>query len=204
MNHSDSKSTEQTNIKLGFKGGINFSTLTESESKSKTGFHMGGVVEIFVNDNFSIQPELMYSTQGAKASISDYDDWGIERVDYVYRTKIKTNYINIPIMAKYYLREGFNVQLGPQVGFLVSSKLNFFEGIYSSNGEKEIRDINVNMKKLVNPIDFGLNIGLGYELLKGFFFDARYNIGLTRINKKGGIIMMRLMILNLKMPEEVQ
>lgn len=185
-NYPDLKPVKQTIIKLGLKGGINFSTFTESESKLKTGFHIGGLMEIFVNDKFSIQPELMYSTQGAKASMSDYDDWGTERVDYVYKAEMKTNYINVPIMVKYYFREGFNVQIGPQIGFLVNSKLNFFEGIYSSTGEKKTTDITADLKKFVNPIDFGLNIGLGYELPRGLFFDARYNIGLTRMNKKGG------------------
>ena len=79
---------------------------------SKTSFHIGGVVEIPISDSFSVQPELLYSSQGAKAESSFGGD-----VDF------KLSYLNLPIMAKYYVAENFSLEAGPQVGLLLSAKV---------------------------------------------------------------------------------
>lgn len=158
--YSDSAS-EQTTIKLGLKGGFNFSDLNESGLKTRTDLHIGGVMEIFVNNNFSIQPELMYSSQGAR----EEEDTPFGR----FEAKMKINYINVPVMFKYYVRNGFSIQAGPQIGFVVSSKLS-----------TDIVPVdNIDLKSITNSVDFGFNMGLGYEFSQGLFFDARYNFGLT-------------------------
>jgi len=56
-------------FKYGVKAGLNISSLRadyldETNAKSKTGFHSGVFVEYTFSENFSIQPELLYSTQG--------------------------------------------------------------------------------------------------------------------------------------------
>ncbi|SDH51209.1 porin family protein [Myroides phaeus] len=137
-------------VKIGVKGGLNIATLTGEGSSSLTGFNIGGVAEIFVNEKFSVQPEILYSTQGAEYSIFKKD------------IKAELHYINVPVMAKYYVYEGLNIQAGPQFGFNVKSELD----------GKDIKD-------MTKGFDFGLNLGLGYELPVGVFFDARYNFGLT-------------------------
>ncbi|TDS56631.1 porin family protein [Myroides indicus] len=108
--YSDSAS-EQTTIKLGLKGGVNLSDFNESGLKKRTDLHIGGVMEIFVNNNFSIQPELMYSSQGAR----EKEDTPFAR----FEAKMKINYINVSVMFKYYVRNGFSIQAGPQIGFVV-------------------------------------------------------------------------------------
>src|SRR5690554_7681134 len=53
-------------VKLGAKGGVNFSNITNSDMDSKTGFHIGVLAEVFFSEQFSLQPEILYSTQGAE------------------------------------------------------------------------------------------------------------------------------------------
>lgn len=108
-------------VKFGVKAGLNVSTFTgddSDEAESLTGFHVGGVAEIKFTDKFSLQPELLYSTQGAKASVS-----GIEGgVAYNADIKAKVSYINLPVMAKYYVIPGLSLEAGPQVGFKVDAE----------------------------------------------------------------------------------
>jgi len=153
---------------FGAKAGVNFASLNGDDAEDfdgRTSFHIGAVVEFEISETFSFQPELMYSSQGAESSFSE------EGFDY--EMKIKLDYLNIPLMAKYYVTEGFSIEAGPQVGFLLSAKLE-----YEADGDSESEDI----KDELSSIDFGLNFGLGYKLDSGLNFGARYNLGLSNVD----------------------
>ncbi|MDY0090170.1 MAG: porin family protein [Flavobacteriaceae bacterium] len=165
-------------IKFGAKAGLNISNLTgdTEDTKSKIGFHLGGVIEIKITDKFSVQPELLFSTQGAKYEESE--SFGGE--SYKYETTMKLNYLNIPIMAKYYVAENFSILAGPQVGFLMSAKADW-EETYSFGGTTESDSGEEDVKDFYKGIDFGLNLGLGYDFTENIFVEARYNLGLSNI-----------------------
>jgi hypothetical protein len=162
-------------VRLGAKGGVNFSTFSGDDLgdvESRTGFHIGGLVEIPITEKFWVQPEILYSSQGAK-----YDDSGTEGgVDYSYKVTEKLDYIQVPIMAKFYVAEGFAIEAGPQVGFLTSST-GEYEGTLGGitvSGDDDLDN--------VSSIDVSLAGGLSYRLPMGVFFGARYNYGLTNVN----------------------
>lgn len=166
-------------IKFGVKGGVNIASLSfESEegmSKSpKIGFHVGGIVEIKLLDKFAVQPEVLFSIQGVKQKYSGS----------FFEAKVKTrlNYVNLPVLAKYFITEKFSIEAGPQISFLVSAK-EHFEVTAFGDTVRETEDI----KKYYETVDFGLGFGLGYVLESGIFFQGRYNLGLTDIakNKEG-------------------
>src|SRR5690606_40376212 len=61
-------------VRLGAKGGVNFATFSGDDLgdvKYRTGFHIGGLVEIPISEKFAVQPEILYSAQGA-----EYDESG--------------------------------------------------------------------------------------------------------------------------------
>ena len=150
--------------RFGAKAGANFSDITGPDVdsfKGKTSFHVGGVAEIPVSDDFAVQPELIYSEQG-----SDYEEESFEGT-------VSVNYLNIPVMAKFQVAEGLSVEAGPQIGFLLSAKDE-----YTYSGGSEEMDIKNDLK----GTDFGINLGLGYELDNGLNFNARYNLGLSNAN----------------------
>ncbi|WP_296149379.1 porin family protein [uncultured Flavobacterium sp.] len=168
-------------IKYGVKAGLNLSTLTGditdfTDVKSKAGFHVGGFVEFKFTDKFAIQPELLYSTQGAKSEFFDSDDVTFQSEEDNY----KLDYLNLPIMAKYYVAPGFSIEAGPQIGFLLSAKnkydytSSFFGEDLSDSGEEDVKDS-------FKSIDFGVNFGAGYEFTQNIFVQARYNLGLSNI-----------------------
>lgn len=154
---------------FGAKAGVNFANISGDDTSgldSRTAFHVGIVAEIEISEKFSFQPELLYSGQGFKES---YSEFGASFED-VY----KLDYLNIPLMAKYYVAEGFSVEAGPQVGFLLSAK-DDWEGNYGEVTESGSEDF----KDFVKGIDFGLNLGVGYKMTSGLNFGARYNLGLS-------------------------
>lgn len=152
--------TQAQEVKFGAKAGLNIADFggDAETSGSRTGLHIGGVAEIKLTETFSVQPELVYSMQGAKEEFA-----GVE-------ADLKFDYLNIPIMAKYYLMEGLSIEAGPQVGFLMSAKAE----------DEDIKDG-------YKSIDFALNGGVAYDLPMGVFFQARYSAGLSDINDTEGV-----------------
>ncbi|WP_274476178.1 porin family protein [Mangrovimonas aestuarii] len=163
-------------FQFGAKAGGNFANVGGEGAEDlsmRTAFHVGGVAEIKFNDKFSLQPELLYSAQGAKSE-SSYEDFGMTVKE---ETKLNLDYLNVPIMGKYYLMEGFSVEAGPQIGMLLSAKAD----IEASAGGESVSE-EYDLKDEMSTIDFGVNFGLGYKLDNGLAFGARYNLGLSNIN----------------------
>ncbi len=170
-------------VKFGVKGGLNVATLTGDieNASSKIGFHVGGFAEIKISEKFAIQPELLYSTQGAKRDFSEVFDGDAISTD----AKINLAYLNIPIMAKFYVADKFSLEAGPQIGFLMSAKRDVTEsatidGIFYSESEK------TDVKDFMKSIDFGVNFGAGYDFTENLSAGLRYNLGLSNINDVKG------------------
>ncbi len=144
-------------VQFGAKAGLNLASLTgdDVDVKSKIGFNAGLFAEIPVSEQFSVKPELVYSLQGAKS-------------DGEGDSKLNLSYLNIPILAKYNISEGFFAEAGPQIGFLTTAKAKY------DGGSVDIKD---NFKS----IDFSLGLGLGYELSETYGLNLRYNLGLSSI-----------------------
>ncbi|WP_125722591.1 porin family protein [Flavobacterium ustbae] len=143
--------------RFGVKGGLNISNVVGGDvedNNSLIGFHVGGFAEIHVVEKFFIQPELLYSAQGAKFD----GPFGSE-------ADVKLNYLNIPVIAKYYIVDKkFNVEAGPQLGVLLSAKVE-----------------DVDIKDDTKSVDFGFNIGAGYSFTDNLSVGLRYTIGLSPI-----------------------
>jgi opacity protein-like surface antigen len=166
--------TNAQEIKFGVKGGINLATLTGDvdDISSKVGFHVGGFAEFKLSEKFAIQPELLFSTQGAKFKESG-DDFSSE-------DKLNLSYINLPVMVKFYVVPKFSVEAGPQIGFLVSAKEKYE---VKTDGEKT--SSSEDAKDYYKSIDFGVNFGAGYDFTKNISAGLRYNLGLSNIAKYG-------------------
>ena len=109
-------------------------------------FNGGALVNIPVSSQFSVQPEVVYSSEGAKATGG----------------KISLNYVNIPVLFQYN-NSGFYGELGPQLGILTSAKAKPDDG-----DDTDIKDV-------LKSTNFSLAIGAGYKLTNRLGFGARYN-----------------------------
>ncbi len=165
----------QIRFDLGLKGGLNFahinghSTVTQDYG-SRTGFHLGAYALIKIL-KIGIQPEIVFSRQGQSFSYSGQPNFNSN-----------FDYVNIPIMIKWYLAAGFNLQAGPQFGFLTSAKGDIIKGSQSSTMVSTGQDI----KDFVKASDVTIGFGFGWDLPLGVNITGRYNLGLSDINKYTG------------------
>lgn len=125
---------------------------TSSESiKYKAGWATGVTMEYQLSTPVSLSAGALFSMEGGK-------------IKHTSR-KLFLDYIDVPLLANYYLTQGFAVKTGLQVGFQVYGKEKV-------NGEFIPLEVSKNKVSLAIPI------GLSYEYSQ-FVLDARYNIGLT-------------------------
>lgn len=170
-------------LNWGIKAGVNYSTISsEIEPDHIFGYHAGIVAEFPLSPVFAIQPELLYSLEGARSDV----EFSEGEFTFSSDQKIKLGYINLPVMAKYFVAPGFSLQAGPQLGYLVSGKneyeisSNFIEDFdMNESGTADIKDE-------VKKISLGVNFGLGYEF-QNLFLQGRYHLGLTDINNSEGM-----------------
>ncbi len=104
-------SSNAQDIKFGFKGGVNFSTINGNDIRGdidgRTGYHIGAVAQVGLTDMLALQPELIYSAQGIK--------------------NLDIDYINIPVLLKLKFAELFSVEAGPQFGFIINDEYTLVE-----------------------------------------------------------------------------
>ncbi|MEK8180936.1 porin family protein [Flavobacterium buctense] len=165
----------EAQVKYGLKGGLNIANLNIDEAgfpktSAITSFHLGGFAEIMLNKKVAFQPELIYSAQGAKFDFL-FDDGSGNLYDT--ENTFKLSYVNIPLMIKYYPQSKFFLEAGPQVGFLTSAKLKVEVVGFGSDTQ--------GANQLFKEIDFGFNLGAGYNISKNAMVNVRYNLGLSNI-----------------------
>ena len=158
---------------FGFKGGYNYSSFNGEVAKDNTlkglsGFYVGALLELPLGDVLSLQPEVIYSRQGA-AWEKDYNIPILGKGSL--KNDIKLDYLNIPVMAKVNLGPLF-LQGGVQFGFLVGKP----ETSSTVNGRRVTEELD---KDAYASFDFGVGAGLGVNLSQHFFIEARYTHSLT-------------------------
>ncbi len=176
--------TNAQDIKFGAKTGLNFANVSSEKASSRMSFHLGAMAEIKLNEQFAIQPELLYSSQGFKVKgVKEQDTMYGQEVNYKGDITAKMTYINVPVMAKYFVMEGVSLEVGPQLGILVGAtgsmdnvKADAGYGTLNINPKDE------DVKDDFNSIDFGLNFGASYTF-NNIYAGLRYNLGLTDIVK---------------------
>jgi opacity protein-like surface antigen len=151
----------QKDMKFGVKAGYTSSNFTgDWIGDATTGFYLGGLVDFSVSEKFHVQPELLYSMEGAKDA--------------------KLNFLRIPIMAKYYVMDGLSLQAGPELALKAGGDdikdsvksmdygLGFGAGYELSSGLMFDARYNLGMNNIYDGTGatlktVSINIGLGYR-----------------------------------------
>lgn len=141
------------------KVGVNIANITDvNDADPRIGLAAGAEFEYGLTDNIGLSAGVLYSMQGVKTTIVDAD------------CTLKLDYLNVPILANFYVAKGFAVKLGVQPGFKLSSKAEF----KGSGGSKEV-DVDG-----FKSVDLSIPVGVSYQY-QNIVFDARYNWGVTNI-----------------------
>jgi hypothetical protein len=165
--------TSSAKIGIAPVAGLNLANLAGegADGNMKIGVHVGVLKDFSISDKFSIQPGLLFSTKGTKMKF-DLGPLGEQEFNYTL------TYLEIPINAVYRFGGedgGFMLHGGPYLGYLLGAKLDETSG---TDG----------MKKM----DFGINVGAGYQLPMGLFFRAQYGLGLASIYEDGESVTNRV------------
>ncbi len=141
----------------GFKVGVNGAQLSNDNADSRISGHIGFFIHTKIQKNWAFQPELLYSGEG--------DHYVFAGSDY----NLALDYIRIPLMFQYYPVKPLYLELGPQLGYLVSARIK------GPGGYKD--DVYDGYHK----VDIGLNFGIGVNTnnMLGFYF--RYSVGLSDV-----------------------
>jgi hypothetical protein len=151
----------------GLRLGMNIANQTSSlngisiSADSKIGLMAGAYLTIMTSEKFGIQPELVYSQYGSSATSNGQS------------ASNNFNYLSLPVMLRYNVAEKLNLQVGPQLGMLLSAT--------RTSGSSSI-----DLKDQASGIDFGAAFGLGVDL-GDFNLGARYYLGLTNLEKNSSI-----------------
>lgn len=139
---------------FGPKAGLNISNYTGGniQSDAMVGLHMGGLINFGIGKVFSIQPEVLFSTQGARI-----ENQGITN-------DFKVNYVSVPVMLKLKTSGGLYIEAGPQASF--------------KTGEN-IGDESIN--RFARDLDLALGGGIGYQSGIGLGIGARYLAGISKV-----------------------
>lgn len=113
-------SMQAQDIKLGFKLGANLSDATGKAFKEgfNFGYQAGIFTELMVTKKYGLQPEILFSESNLKPAENFTDLYTGQTA--VGLTKIKLQYLNIPILFNYKPFPLLALQLGPQFGILMS------------------------------------------------------------------------------------
>ena len=130
------------------KVGVTLATISSDDSKFKFGMAAGIEGQYQLNNWFGL----------SAAVAKNYD------------VKVNTEYINIPVMAKFYVTKGLSLNVGLQPGFMTKAK---------AKGDGRTIDVKSNC----NKVDFSIPMSIAYEFENGLSFEARYATGLTNVGK---------------------
>ncbi len=163
-------------VEFGVKAGFDLTNFWGEDLPHgmKPSYQAGLFMEYHFNDKVSIAPEVTFASQGGKFKIGkdlfgiNVEALGLKDVDMTFNT----NYVNVPIMFKYYATPSLSIDLGPQVGFNVYSKIS---------GEGQSFDV----KKNTKTVDFGVGLGATYHVTENLFVQGRYTMGLTNAFDQG-------------------
>lgn len=142
----------------------------------KSGFHLGGYVEVPVTSWFSIEPALYYSTKGQEVSQSL-----LENQFWSPKVTFSTNaqYIDLPVLAKFYIADGFYITAGPQVSYLLGNKVRAEGSIFGF----DLVDKKLAMDGSFRNFDFAISGGAGYKFANGINLSASYDYGLSSLDQ---------------------
>lgn len=156
---------------VGFSDG---SLNATAEPLSKIGGVIGAEVGYQLNKRIGFTGGLLYSEQGFEydASISQV---GVGKL-WKDNSDYYLGYINVPLLANFYIVKGLAVKAGLQPGFLVSAK--YHKDKLNSKKTEDVKDA-------FNTVDLSIPVGVSYEFNFGLILDARYNFGVTNVNKDG-------------------
>jgi hypothetical protein len=190
-----STTLSQAQARFGIRGGLNVarwqgdavSSLRDlvqlsngaTRMESFRSFHAGGYVALPITSFLTVEPGLYYSQKGYKLN----GTFSSNTLDFINARATVTNrshYLDLPVLAKVYVTEGFHLFGGPQVSYLVYNSVRARASVLGFSLLNQELNTNNSLQKW----DVGLTGGMGYKFENGFNLQAAYDHGLRRLDAR--------------------
>jgi opacity protein-like surface antigen len=148
---------------VAFKVGYSHSDVLVSPEPAniftpKETFHAGiAIKDLKITDKIGFQPELLYSMQGFH--VASVGNVGI-------------HYLSVPLLVTFPVTEGLELQVGPQVSYMVNSRVGVVNDLFS-----------VTYNGLFHNLDAGAVAGMEFKATDNVSIGGRYYLGMTNVNK---------------------
>jgi len=162
--------------RIGFKGGLSIATMVKTDDKSFSStplyaFNGGAVILLPLGKVIAIQPEVLFSQKGYRATGTSIAG------DYDYRRV--SNCLDIPLLLRINLSKELGLVAGPQYSYLLSTHTTFKSG--GTSYQQTVDNDNSNITKNI----FGGVLGLDINLNDNMFLYGRYTIDFKNNNGDG-------------------
>ena len=170
---------------------------TTIKSKFREGIVFGADVQYQRTDRFALSLGALYSKEGCRYSdISDsYKQNNIRYVSLTADQHIAVDYLNIPLVAHFYVADNLALNAGVQLGIalsahhketLTSFKEHEDETIEYDKNQEGIElnhyKADYDLAKFMKNTTVSIPVGVSYEY-SNIVIDARYNIPVTKAGK---------------------
>lgn len=151
---------------IGIKGGSNITKMDGIAFKDKFtyAYHIGGFAEIGLGGKFGLQPEVLFNQYSGTVDSNYHNIY--EDVFTSGQSKVKLNYLSVPILLNYKLIGNFlSLQAGPQFSIMM----------------KQDKSLLQNGADAFTQGDFSMVGGVQLKL-SAIRISGRYFVGLSDIN----------------------
>ncbi len=152
-------------LKLGIKGGASMNKITGKSFKEQFtfGYQLGGFAEIRLSPKLAIQPEVLFGQVNVDTSSSFSSIYAFNNI-----SKVKLQYISIPLLLNYKVNNLITLQAGPQFGIVKDRNQSLLK-----NGADAFK-----------KGDFSMLGGVQLKILN-FRVYGRYAVGLSNLDNIG-------------------
>ena len=169
-------------VRYGIKLGANIANVNSTpnngveniNNSSSTGILAGFYIEIPLNDQWYINPEIIYTQKGFSFSYSYIHDYAVNQRDlHKSSNELKLGYVEINPTISYKAFEKLSLNLGPSISYLVTKDYNTSD-IAENEGLASHEILPIGEYKEKN-LDVGVNIGFSYYLSEDVVIDGKVN-----------------------------
>lgn len=166
-------------VNFGVKAGLNLSTWNYDDASLRPGFHAGGFATVQFSRMFAVQPEVMYSMEGAVWE-GKLDAFGFSLANAKVTSTVHK--LNVPVMLQFTPISMLTIEAGPQFGFNLAVSHHIksnIAGIVETESDVDVDKENYNM------FEMGIAAGLKLNLTRNMAIGARYVYGISPIFDEG-------------------
>jgi hypothetical protein len=147
-------------LAIGAKIGVNYSNVYDSQTEDfnadpKAGFAAGGFLSIPIGKYFGLQPEVLYSQRGFKASGNFFGS--------TYSLTRTLSYLDVPLLFAFKPSPFITILAGPQYSYLLNRRDEFSNSSLTFVQEQEFK--NDNIRKNTFCVTGGLDFNFQHLVL---------------------------------------